>query len=88
MTSRFRGRGRQMLHTARVRRQTDASPTRQLPSLPPLISMAEIRQLREQVRPVSLPTTFHSYVLLIFLSRSACSSLSSLLFRRQELHLG
>ena len=54
MTSRFRGRSRQMLHTARVRRQTEASPTRQLPSLPSLISLAEIRQLREQVRPVSL----------------------------------
>ena len=70
MTSRFRGRGRQMLHTARVRRQAEASPTRRLPSLPPLISLAEIRQLREQVQPVSLPILFLSYVFPIFLALS------------------
>ena len=53
-TERTRGRGRHLLHTARVRRQTEASPTRRLSSLPPLISLAEIHKLREQVDPVSL----------------------------------
>ena len=58
LTERTRGRGRHLLHAARVRRQTEASPTRRLPSLPPLISLAEIHQLREQVDPVSLSLIF------------------------------
>jgi len=62
MLPRTRGRVRQHLREARVRRHRDASPGHQLPSLPSLLSTGEITRLREQIAPVSL-----SHCLIIFL---------------------
>ena len=65
MLPRTRGRVRQHLREARVRRHQDASPDHRLPSLPSLLSVREIARLREQVEPVSF--CLPAFIILVYL---------------------
>jgi len=67
MLPRTRGRVRQHLREARVRRHRDASPGHQLPSLPSLLSAGEITCLREQIEPVSFSYCLRLFIVLTFL---------------------